>query len=78
MRTPTSAGAGSILVAAFALTDHDVEAREALRRYLALPSPGPLKTITGWKALLESQHWLPAEVSQRMFDGLRKVGIPEG
>ena len=40
-----------ILVAALALTGHDAEAREALQRYLALPSTGPLKTIAAWKAL---------------------------
>ena len=39
-----------ILVAALALTGHDAEAREALQRYLALPSTGPLKTIAAWKA----------------------------
>ena len=38
-------------MAALALTDHDAEAREALQRYLALPSTGPLKTIAAWKAL---------------------------
>jgi hypothetical protein len=38
------------LVAALALTDHDGEAREALQRYLALPSTGSLKTIAAWKA----------------------------
>ena len=65
-------------MAALALTDHDAEAREALQRYLALPSTGPLKTIAAWKAHLEFQHWLPAEVSERMYDGLRKAGMPEG
>ena len=40
-----------VLVAALALTDHDAEAREALQRYLALPSTAPLKTIAAWKAL---------------------------
>ncbi len=39
------------LVAALALTDHDAEAREALQRYLALPSSAPFKTIAAWKAL---------------------------
>jgi adenylate cyclase len=39
-----------VLLAALALTDHDAEAREALQRYLALPSTGPLKTIAAWKA----------------------------
>jgi hypothetical protein len=65
------------LVAALALTDHDAEAREALQRYLALPSTGPLKTIATWKAYLESQHWVPREVRERTYDGLRKAGMPE-
>ena len=70
--------AHTMLVAALALTDHNAEAREALQRYLALPSAGPLKTIAAWKAHLESQHWLPAGVSERIYDGLRKAGMPEG
>jgi tetratricopeptide (TPR) repeat protein len=69
--------AHTILVPALALTDHDAEAREALQRYLALPSTGSLKTIAAWKAHLESQHWL-AGVSERMYDGLRTAGMPEG
>jgi adenylate cyclase len=68
-----------ILVAALAMTDHDAEAREALRRYLALPSTGPLKTIAAWKALQTSQgnapRWL--EMNERTNDGLRKAGLPE-
>jgi TolB-like protein/class 3 adenylate cyclase/Tfp pilus assembly protein PilF len=70
--------AHTTLVAALALTDHDAEAREALRRYLALPSNGQLKTITAWKAHLESQHWLPAEANEQIYEGLRKAGMPEG
>jgi adenylate cyclase len=65
------------LVAALALTDHDAEAREAPQRYLALPSTGPLRTIAACKAHLESQHWLPREVGERTYDGLRKAGMPE-
>ena len=41
-------------MAALALAGHDVEAREALQRYLALPSTGPLKTIAAWKARYSS------------------------
>jgi tetratricopeptide (TPR) repeat protein len=37
------------LVAAFALSGHEAEAREALQRYLALASAGP-RTIAAWKA----------------------------
>ena len=65
------------LVAALALTGHDAEAREALQRYLALPSTGPLKTIAACKAHLSPSTGVPAEVSERTYDGLRKAGMPE-
>ena len=67
-------------MAALALTDHDAEAREALRSYLALPSTAPFKTIAAWKAY----SWSPqggdpryAEMNERTYDGLRKAGMPE-
>jgi adenylate cyclase len=68
-----------ILVAAFALTDHDTEALEALERYLALPSTGRLKTIAAWKAHWMSQSGDPRFVAmnERAYDGLRKAGMPE-
>jgi adenylate cyclase len=69
--------AHTMLVAALALAGRDAEAHEALQRYLAQPSSGPLKTIAAWKAHDESQHWLPAEVSERVYDGLRNAGMPE-
>ena len=67
------------LVAALALTGHDAEAREALKRYLALPSTGPLKTIAAWKAYFSAQGGDPArvEANERTYDGLRKAGMPE-
>jgi tetratricopeptide (TPR) repeat protein len=72
------------LVAALALTDHEAEAREALQRYLALPSTGSLKTIAAWKAFynfqVSEQHGDPRyfEMNERIYDGLRKAGMPEG
>jgi hypothetical protein len=68
-----------ILVAALASTDRDAEAREALKRYLALPSTGPLKTIAAWKAHQMSLGGDPrfVEAEERMYDGLRKAGMPE-
>ena len=74
--------AHTILVAALALTGHDAEAREALQRYLALPSAGPLKTIAAWKAYLRSERRSGGdprfvEARERMNDGLRKAGMPE-
>jgi adenylate cyclase len=67
------------LVAALALTDHDAEAREALQRYLALPSTGPLRTIAACKAYYSAQGGDPSRVefNERTFDGLRKAGMPE-
>ena len=67
------------LVAALALTDHDAEAREALQRYLALPSTGPLKTIAAWKAFYSEQRGDPrfVERNERLYDGLHKAGMPE-
>jgi TolB-like protein/class 3 adenylate cyclase/Tfp pilus assembly protein PilF len=71
------------LVAALASSGHGEEAREALRRYLALPSTGPLKTIAAWKAFYNSQvseqRGDPRyfEMNERMYDGLRKAGMPE-
>ena len=57
---------------ALALTGRDAEAREALRRYLALPSVGPLKTIAAWRAYTEADHGDPrfVEARERMNDGL--------
>ena len=68
-----------VLVAALASTGHDPEAREALRRYLALPSTGSLKTIAAWKAHQMSLGRDPrfVEMSERLYDGLRKAGMPE-
>ena len=69
----------SVLVAALALTGHDAEAREALKRYLALPSTGPFKTIAAWKAYYSAQGGDPprVEANERVYDGLRKAGMPE-
>jgi adenylate cyclase len=67
------------LVAALALAGQEAEAREALKRYLALPSTGPLKTIAAWKAYLSTQGGGPArvEANERVYEGLRKAGMPE-
>jgi tetratricopeptide (TPR) repeat protein len=72
--------AHAFLVASLALTGHDAEAREALQRYLALPSSERLRTIAAWKAREESMHGDPrfVEASELMYDGLRKAGMPEG
>jgi tetratricopeptide (TPR) repeat protein len=67
------------LVAALALTGHDAESREALKRYLALPSSAPLRTIAAWKTHPSEQGADPRflEMNERTIDGLRKAGMPE-
>jgi hypothetical protein len=70
----------SVFVPALALTGHETEAREALQRYLALPSTGPLKTIAAFKAYYSPQRGDPprVEMNERIYEGLRKAGMPEG
>ena len=67
------------LIAALALSGHDAEAREALQRYLALPSTGSLKTVAAFKAYFSAQGSSPprVEANERIYDGLRKAGLPE-
>jgi adenylate cyclase len=79
---PNNPHANVALVAALALTDHDAEARDALQRFLALPSTG-VRTIVAWKALQMAQAPKQGadprirEMSERSYDGLRKAGMPE-
>jgi hypothetical protein len=65
------------------LTGREAEAREALQRYLALPSSIRPRTIAAWKAF--NAHWINSttdprilESFDRQIEGLRKAGMPEG
>ncbi len=62
------------------MAGHETDAREALKRYLALPSDGTLKTVAEFKAYFSAQGGAPPEVEahERIYDGLRKAGMPEG
>jgi TolB-like protein len=74
--------AHATLVAALALSSHEAEAREALQTYLAPPATGP-STIAVWNAY-NSQVTSPqsdpryVEYWDRIIEGLRKAGMPEG
>jgi hypothetical protein len=70
------ASAVAYLAAALALTGQDTEARDALKRYLLIPSTTP-RTIARWRSLAYSSH--PTYLSQRdrLYDGLRKAGMPD-
>ena len=64
------------LAASLALSGHDVEAREALRRYLALPLDIP-KTIAQFKARQPYDTPNLRSYYDRLYEGLRKTGLPE-
>jgi TolB-like protein/class 3 adenylate cyclase len=70
------------LIAALALTGRDAEAREALQHYAALPDNGP-RTIPAWRAFYRARGITERngprilECDERIFDGLRKAGMPE-
>jgi adenylate cyclase len=70
----------AVFIAALALAGHETDAREAVKRYLALPSDGSLNSIAGFKAYFSQQGGRPprVEANERIYDGLRKAGMPEG
>ena len=65
------------LAASLALSGHDAEAREALRRYLALPLDIP-KTIAQFKARQPYDTPDLRSYYDRLIEDMRKAGVPEG
>jgi TolB-like protein len=65
------------LTAALALSGQDGEARTILRQYLSL-SATKTRTIADWKAMSYSDHPAYLAFRERIHDGLRKAGMPEG
>ena len=68
--------AQAVLAATLALTGHDAEAREALERYLSLPGTRS-KTITAFKKQASSDNSVYLAFRERVYEGLRKAGMPE-
>jgi TolB-like protein/Tfp pilus assembly protein PilF len=64
------------LSAALALTGQDVEARETLKQYLALPG-AKTRTIAGWRAMAYSDNPIYLTFRDRIHEGLRKAGMQE-
>ena len=65
------------LAASLALSGHDAEAREVLGRYLALPLDIP-RTIAQFKARQPYDAPNLRSYYDRVYEGLRKAGLPEG
>jgi adenylate cyclase len=69
------------LAVPLALAGHEKEAREALQRFLELPSSAQLRTISAWKAHNAIVYPNPGlrllDYLDRYYDGLRKAGMPE-
>jgi adenylate cyclase len=65
-----------ILTASLALSGHDAEASETLRRYLALPLDIP-KALTQLKARQPYDTPYLRSYYDRLYEGLRKAGMPE-
>ena len=64
------------LAASLALSGHDVAARDASRRYLALPLDIP-KTIAQFKARQPYDTSNLRSYYDHLYEGLRKAGLPE-
>ena len=64
------------LAAALALTGLDAQAKETLQRYLSLPG-AKTRTIAGWKAMAYSDNPIYLAFRERIYDGLRRIGMPE-
>jgi hypothetical protein len=59
-----------------ALTGHEAEAREELQQHLAL---GTIAALKAYNARITNARTDPSvlESRERMYDGLRKAGMPE-
>jgi adenylate cyclase len=66
----------ALLAAALAMTGHEAEAREMLKRYLSL-SATRAKTIAQWKEQLLSDNPAFSAYAARLAEGLRIAGLPE-
>jgi adenylate cyclase len=66
----------AFLAATLALTGHEAEAREVLKRYLSL-SGTRARTIAQWQQQLPSDNPVFLSYAVRLREGLRKAGLPE-
>jgi adenylate cyclase len=73
---PEFPAASGYLVAALALSGKATEAREQLDRYLSLHD-AHVRTIEGWRRMAYSEDPAYLALRERIYEGLRKAGMPE-
>jgi hypothetical protein len=73
---PEFPAASGYLVAALALSGKAAEAREQLDRYLSLHD-AHVRTIEGWRRMAYSEDPAYLALRERIYEGLRKAGMPE-
>ena len=66
----------ALLAAALALTGHEAEAVDVLKRYLSL-SATRAKTVAQWEAQMPSKNPLFVAYATQLVEGLRKAGLPD-
>ena len=66
----------ALLASALAMTGHETDAGETLKRYLSL-SGTRAKTIAQWKGQMPSDNPVFLAYAARLTEGLRKAGLPE-
>lgn len=66
----------AFLAAELAMTGHEAEAHDALKRYLSLRGT-TAKTIAQWQAQVPSNNPVFLAYADRLVEGLRKAGMPE-
>jgi Flp pilus assembly protein TadD len=65
------------LAAMLALAGKTAEARETLRRYLALPGTRSSRTIAQWRARAWADNPGYLALREKLYEGLRSAGMPE-
>src|SRR5262245_16995237 len=74
--SPEFSNAVAWLAAVLALTGHEGEARDALNRCFLMRG-SKTRTIDQWRSLAYSDNPVYLAFRERLFEGLRKAGMPE-
>jgi TolB-like protein/Tfp pilus assembly protein PilF len=73
---PEYSQALAYLAAVLAVTGQEAEARDALKRYFLVPNSNT-RTIAQWRSVAYSGNPTYVGFRERLYEGLRKAGMPE-